>query len=121
MTAPDMTAGRLAALERTLRTVAGDVEAIGYMTGPGAVPLPWYVRMHADEYLLLDPAQQTAIDEWAEENVPTGDGPDRDGVLEVRLVTPRSGYLLIRRYRDADGGSVQTEWVARDDLTAWPL
>lgn len=107
-----MTAGRLAALERTLRTVAGDVEAIGYMTGPGAVPIPWYAHLDVDKLALLDGPQRDLLAAWHAEVVPDASLD----VVEVRLVTPTCGYLMMRRFQP-----FQLEWVARDDLPRWPL
>lgn len=118
MTGPD-TGGRLAALERLTRRVAEDVEAIGYMAGVGAVPLPWYATLDYDGSQRLSEAQQEALAAWADAAAPEVAEGERWGVVEARLVTPTCGYLLMHHVT-ADG-EYRVEWQARDDLPRWPL
>jgi hypothetical protein len=111
-------AGRLAALERLTRAVAADIEAVGYMVGAGAAPLPWYAHLDVDGLNALGTDQRELLAVWHAAAVPELTDGWLD-VVELRLVTPTAGYLLMRRVH-ADGAT-QLEWVARDDLPRWPL
>lgn len=112
-------AGRLAALERLVRTVAADVESVGFMVGAGAAPLHWYAHLDIDGLETLGDTERGLLAEWHAAAVPEVTDGWLD-VVEVRLITPTAGYLLMRRY-SAQGGRYQLGWVARDDLPPWPL
>lgn len=113
-------AGRLAAVERIVRNVAADVEAVGFMVGAGAAPLPWYAHLDVEGLRLLGEADRDLLAAWHAAVMPEPTTTARDDIVEVRLVTPTAGYLLVQRYR-AGEDRFQTEWVARDDLPPWPL
>lgn len=112
-------AGRLAHLERLVRFLSDDVEAVGFMVGAGAAPLPWYAHLDIDGLSALGDTQRDLLAAWHAAAMPEPTTTARDDIVEVRLVTPTAGYLLVRRYRLGEGD--QLEWVARDDLPRWPL
>jgi len=107
----DVANGRLVGVAWVLARLAEDVAAIGWQTGDGAVPLAWFAHETVDTLAGRPPEARELVDDWVHENL-----PESHAVLEVRLVTPRCGYLYVVRLADAHG-----EWVARDDLTVWPL